>query len=83
MVVGVDAVEALRGIALKLQAFQRLLRDYPRLRHRVRLHQIGVIPDSRPDDFRRTRAEVQQLVRVEEKERRRECAETRMRMRST
>lgn len=62
MILGIDEVEGLRGLGLKLLAFDRLFRDYPYLRDRVFLRQIGLRLDSRPDDYNQCHDEVLGLI---------------------
>jgi trehalose 6-phosphate synthase/phosphatase len=57
-----DTAEGLSGIALKLLAFDRFLEERPRWRGQVRLLQVGITPDSRPDDAVRTENDIQTLV---------------------
>jgi|TARA_B110000091_G_C13756355_1_gene450070 trehalose 6-phosphate synthase/phosphatase len=59
---GCDTAEGLSGIALKILAFDRFLEERPLWRGRVRMLQVGIYPDSRPDDARRTEQDVQALV---------------------
>jgi len=61
-IVAIDEVEGLRGLSLKLHAFDRLLTDYPYLRHKVSLLQIGLILSCRPDDYQQCHDEVVGLV---------------------
>jgi len=62
VMLGIDEVEGLRGIGLKLLALDRLFVDYPHLRNAVTLKQIGLHLDSRPDDYEQCHAEVMRLV---------------------
>jgi trehalose 6-phosphate synthase/phosphatase len=64
VVIGIDEVEGLRGIPLKLLGFDRLLTNCPALRGgAVVLRQFGLVLDSRPDDYQRCHDEVVALVR--------------------
>jgi trehalose 6-phosphate synthase/phosphatase len=62
LIASADHAEGLRGITLKLLAFDRFLEERPQWRGRVRLLQIGIALDSRPDDARRVREDVTELV---------------------
>lgn len=62
LIASVEHAEGLRGITLKLLAFDRFLEERPQWRGRVRLLQIGVALDSRPDDARRVLKDVTELV---------------------
>mmetsp|Transcript_35888 Transcript_35888/g.57253 ORF Transcript_35888/g.57253 Transcript_35888/m.57253 type:complete len:1160 (+) Transcript_35888:276-3755(+) len=62
LIVSIDEVEGLRGLGLKLLAFDRLLTDYAHLRNRVILKQIGLKLDSRPNDYTECHNEVIRLV---------------------
>jgi trehalose 6-phosphate synthase/phosphatase len=62
LLVGVDNLERLRGISLKLLALDKFLETNPSLRGRVRLYQVGLLPDSRPDDYRACKEETERLV---------------------
>ena len=62
LIASADHAEGLRGITLKLLAFDRFLEERPHWRGRVRLLQIGIALDSRPDDARRVRKDVTELV---------------------
>jgi len=67
IIVGIDEVEGLRGLGLKLLALDRLFTDYSYLRNRVTLVQIGLKLDSRPDDYKSCHQEVMGLVKVVKK----------------
>ena len=54
----VDKIEGLRGLTLKLLAFERFLQECPKWRGQVRLIQLGVETDCRPDDRERVSQEV-------------------------
>jgi trehalose 6-phosphate synthase/phosphatase len=63
LIVGIDEVEGLRGIVLKLLALDQLLTNTPAMRNgRVRLNQIGVHLNSRPDDYLRCKHEIETVV---------------------
>ena len=59
----IDLLEGLKGVPLKLLAFEHLLHAVSLERARkLRLLLIGLIPDARPDDHARCKAEVVSLV---------------------
>ena len=62
VIVGLDPLEALRGIPLKLLAFDRFLSENRDWASRVVLVQIGLELDSRPDDYARVSRDVDTLV---------------------
>ena len=63
MIVCVDEVEGLRGLTLKLLAFDHLLQQYPQWRGgRVVLQQFGLRGNARPDDYTQTKMSVEKLV---------------------
>lgn len=62
VIVGLDPLEALRGIPLKLLAFDRFLSENRDWASRVVLVQIGLELDSRPDDYARVSRDVDMLV---------------------
>ncbi|CAM9312632.1 unnamed protein product [Phaeothamnion confervicola] len=61
IVSGIDVLQKLSGVTLKLLAFERLLADYPVWRERVVLVQRCLRPETRVDDEAQTAAEVDQL----------------------
>ena len=64
IIIGIDEVEGLRGVPLKLLGLDRLLTNVPALRNgKVLLKQIGLVLDSRPDDYQRCHDEVVALVK--------------------
>lgn len=59
----IDLLEGLKGVPLKLLAFEHLLHAMPAEKaHTLRLLLVGLRPDARPDDHKRCRAEVLSLV---------------------
>ncbi len=63
IIAGIDVAQRLSGIALKLLAFERLLKDYPVWQQNVVLIQKCLIPRSRHEDEARTLQEVRYLVK--------------------
>eukprot|EP00742_Colponemidia_sp_Colp-10_P008648 GILJ01009382.1.p1 GENE.GILJ01009382.1~~GILJ01009382.1.p1 ORF type:complete len:1037 (-),score=136.84 GILJ01009382.1:160-3270(-) len=59
---GVDKLERLSGLHLKLLAFENLLQNYPLYRHRVILLQIGIPDLSRVDDYELVKEDVDDIV---------------------
>lgn len=62
LIASADYAEGLSGIVLKLLAFDRFLEERPQWRGHVRLLQIGIALDSRPDDAQRVHKDVTELV---------------------
>lgn len=59
----IDVLEGLKGVPLKLLAFEHLLHASKReTAAKLRLLLIGMIPDARPDDHARCKAEVLALI---------------------
>jgi trehalose 6-phosphate synthase/phosphatase len=58
----IDRLESLKGIPLKLLAFERFFRRCPEWVGKVVLIQIGISAHERGDDYLRTRNEVTELV---------------------
>ena len=63
VVVGLDSLERLKGLPLKLVAFELFLQEYPAWVGHVTLVQVGVFDKSRAEDCTSTQAEVEYLVR--------------------
>ena len=63
VVVGLDSLERLKGLPLKLVAFERFLEENLEWVPHVRLMQFGVFDKSREADCRETQEEVEFLVR--------------------
>eukprot|EP00612_Vaucheria_litorea_P006132 CAMPEP_0171470926 /NCGR_PEP_ID=MMETSP0946-20130122/414_1 /TAXON_ID=109269 /ORGANISM="Vaucheria litorea, Strain CCMP2940" /LENGTH=1149 /DNA_ID=CAMNT_0012000347 /DNA_START=172 /DNA_END=3621 /DNA_ORIENTATION=- len=62
--VGIDKVERLKGLPLKLIAYQKMLEQYPDLVSKVCLLQIGVSVHEREEDFEKTTNELKILCDV-------------------
>ncbi|CAN0428470.1 unnamed protein product, partial [Discosporangium mesarthrocarpum] len=62
LVGGIDVLQKLSGVTLKLLAFERLLAEYPNWRDKVVLVQRCLRPQSRVDDEIHTAAEVAELI---------------------
>eukprot|EP00510_Aplanochytrium_minuta_P001363 CAMPEP_0184010528 /NCGR_PEP_ID=MMETSP0954-20121128/3266_1 /TAXON_ID=627963 /ORGANISM="Aplanochytrium sp, Strain PBS07" /LENGTH=1204 /DNA_ID=CAMNT_0026290133 /DNA_START=236 /DNA_END=3850 /DNA_ORIENTATION=- len=62
LIVGIDEIEGLRGMSLKLLGIMRFLEMYPEQRNSIVIKQIGVRLDSRPDDYLSTTNEVNKLI---------------------
>lgn len=60
--VSIDVLEGLKGVPLKLLAFEQFMHSNPERAGRVRLLLRGMVPNARPDDYRRCRREVVGLV---------------------
>ena len=64
LIVGIDELEGLQGISLKLLAFERLLSTYPSMRNgRVVLYQVLLWGDSRPTDALSSKEEALQIAK--------------------
>lgn len=63
MFVGMDRMERLKGVPLKLLAFERFLENNEEYSKKVVLHQIGMSVRDRPQDYEQTTAEVRALVK--------------------
>jgi len=48
LLVGIDEVDRLKGVPLKLHAYRQLLREHPELRGRVLLAQVGLLQHTSP-----------------------------------
>jgi len=62
LVLGVDRLDYSKGITLRLQAFQALLRRHPDLRGRVSLMQVVVPSREEIPEYHRMRNEIEQLA---------------------
>ena len=62
LLVGIDRLDYTKGIARRLLAYERLLRDHPEWRERVRLVQVAVPSRVRVGAYRRLRRSVDALV---------------------
>eukprot|EP00611_Tribonema_gayanum_P008359 TRINITY_DN1787_c1_g2_i1.p1 TRINITY_DN1787_c1_g2~~TRINITY_DN1787_c1_g2_i1.p1 ORF type:complete len:402 (-),score=154.13 TRINITY_DN1787_c1_g2_i1:40-1245(-) len=60
--VGIDKVERLKGLPLKLMAFERMLEGDPELAERVCLLQVGLSVHEREDDFEQSTKELISLA---------------------
>ncbi|KAL1527321.1 hypothetical protein AB1Y20_015992 [Prymnesium parvum] len=60
--VSVDMLEGLKGVPLKLLAFEHFLHAYPERAAKVRLLLCGMIPNARPNDYIACQREVIGLV---------------------
>jgi len=63
IIAGCDVAQRLQGIALKLLAFERLLKDYPNWQAGVVMVQRVIVPGSRKDDEVQTLRELRALVK--------------------
>jgi len=63
IIAGCDIGQRLQGVALKLLAFERLLKDYPAWQSRVVMVQRVLLPGSRKDDEIQTVRELRYLVK--------------------
>ena len=62
LLVGIDRLDYTKGIPRRLLAFERLLRDHPELRGRVRLIQVAVPSRQNVDAYQDYRAQVDGLI---------------------
>jgi trehalose 6-phosphate synthase/phosphatase len=62
LVLGVDRLDYIKGIELKLKAFRRLLSAYPIMRGKVCLLQIAVPSRTDVPDYQQLKTEVERLV---------------------
>jgi len=60
--VGIDKMERLKGLPLKLLAYEKLLNDHPELIGKIVLYQISLTALERGLDYELTRVQVQNLV---------------------
>jgi trehalose 6-phosphate synthase/phosphatase len=60
--VGIDRLDYTKGIPRRLLAFERLLRDHPELRERVRLIQVAVPSRQNVDAYQDYRAQVDGII---------------------
>ena len=68
VIVGVDRLERIRGLPLKLLMYERMLENHPEMRGKVVLLQFGILARETGEDFVRTQKEVAYLVsRINEK----------------
>ena len=63
MIAGIDRLERLKGLPLKLLAFEQFLGEHPAWVGRVVLAQLGLQAPERGGDYKATRAEVNKLVK--------------------
>lgn len=61
-IIGIDEVEGLRGLTLKLLAFEKFLKMYPNWATHIKFKQVGLNIDSRPTDYRQSKAEFLALM---------------------
>lgn len=62
VILGIDRLERIRGIPLKLLAFERFLATHPEWKGKVVLFQVGITASERGEDYPRTKREVRQMV---------------------
>eukprot|EP00741_Cyanophora_paradoxa_P019421 tig00021127_g18748.t1 len=62
VLLGIDDMDKLKGIPLKLMAFKQLLTSYPQLRGRVHLVQIGLPKNARHEEQAALREEIRALI---------------------
>ncbi|EWM21423.1 trehalose phosphate synthase [Nannochloropsis gaditana] len=62
VILGIDRLERIRGIPLKLLAFERFLAAHPEWKGKVVLFQVGITASERGEDYPRTKREVRQMV---------------------
>jgi trehalose 6-phosphate synthase/phosphatase len=62
LLVGIDRLDYTKGIPRRLLAFERLLRDHPELRERVRLIQVAVPSRTNIRAYRELREQVDRLI---------------------
>ena len=62
VVASIDMLEGLKGVPLKLLAFEHFLLSRPERAKRVVLMLRGIVPDARPDDYQACVREVTALV---------------------
>lgn len=61
-ILGVDRLDYIKGVELKLQAFEYLLKNHPELRGKIQLFQIAVPTRTDVDEYKNLKAEVEKLV---------------------
>lgn len=62
LILGVDRLDYIKGIDLKLRIFERMLREFPGLRGEVTLLQIAVPSRTEVPEYIRSREEIERLV---------------------
>ena len=62
LLVGIDRLDYTKGIPRRLLAFERLLRDHPELRGRVRLIQVAVPSRQNVDAYQEYRNQVDAII---------------------
>jgi trehalose 6-phosphate synthase/phosphatase len=62
ILVGIDRLDYTKGIPRRLMAYERLLRDHPELRERVRLVQVAVPSRTNVEVYAEYRAQVDALI---------------------
>lgn len=62
LLVGIDRLDYTKGIPRRLLAFERLLRDHPELRERVRLIQVSVPSRTEVEAYQDYREQVDQVI---------------------
>ncbi|CAM9390844.1 unnamed protein product, partial [Ectocarpus sp. 8 AP-2014] len=62
VVAGVERVEKIKGVWLKLLAFEDMLRRYPGLVGRVSMHEVGIANPARGSDYRACQESLSELA---------------------
>eukprot|EP00903_Cladosiphon_okamuranus_P018856 g17344.t1 len=62
VVAGVESVEKVKGVWLKMLAFEDMLRRYPHLVGRVSMHEVGIANPARGQDYRACRESLSELA---------------------
>ncbi|CAM9119306.1 unnamed protein product [Ectocarpus fasciculatus] len=62
VVAGVERVEKIKGVWLKLLAFEDMLRRYPDLVGRVSMHEVGIANPARGSDYRACQESLSELA---------------------
>jgi len=62
IILGVDRLDYIKGISLKLLAFDALLHDHPELKEKVILLQVAIPTRAEVDEYKALRREVEHLV---------------------
>lgn len=61
-ILGVDRLDYIKGLVLKLRAFRRLLKDFPEEREKVQMLQIVIPSRTEVPEYQKLKARIEQLV---------------------
>ncbi len=61
-ILGVDRLDYIKGLTLKLRAFRKLLKEYPEEREKVQMVQIVIPSRTEVPEYQKLKAKIEQLV---------------------